>query len=307
MAVNSPRTDRTQAYVAQRKARHERLMARGVELGITLWGPPPSPDRELLVLLHGFLDVSDTFQFLVDAFAQDWSIVAPDWRGFGRSEWNDDVYWFPDYLADLDLILGRYAPGRPATVIGHSMGGHVATLYGGVRPERLRRLLTLEGFGMPRTKPEDAPGQYLKWLQQLEQRPRYAVFGSYAELARMLMSRNPRLTPERAAFIARAWAHPQPGGGVTISADPAHKLVNPVLYRREEMEACWRRCTMPTLLLLGGDSALLSRLGPDGTDEHFHSQFPQLTIERLPEVGHMMHHEDPAAVARVIEQFLART
>jgi pimeloyl-ACP methyl ester carboxylesterase len=64
----------------------------------------------LLVLLHGWCDVSASWQFVVDALAGDWRVVAPDWRGFGLSEWNNDVYWFPDYIADLDALLQRYSP-----------------------------------------------------------------------------------------------------------------------------------------------------------------------------------------------------
>ncbi len=48
-------------------------------------------------------------------------MVAPDWRGFGDSEWVPGGYWFPDYFADLDGLLDALAPQSRARVIGHSM------------------------------------------------------------------------------------------------------------------------------------------------------------------------------------------
>ena len=113
-------------------------------------------------LLHGWMDVSASFQFLVDALERDWYVIAPDWRGFGLSEWAAGGYWFLDYLGDLDVLLRLLAQDRSVNLVGHSMGGNVANLYAGVRPERVRKLALLEGFGLPRTTPDrraGAPGQ----------------------------------------------------------------------------------------------------------------------------------------------------
>ena len=75
------------------------------------------------------MDVSASFQFLVDALAGDWHVLAPDWRGFGLSQTPQDGYWFPDYVADLDALARALAPGRSrSTVAGHSLGANVAML-----------------------------------------------------------------------------------------------------------------------------------------------------------------------------------
>jgi pimeloyl-ACP methyl ester carboxylesterase len=257
------------------------------------------------VFLHGFADTSDTFQFVVDAFARDHAIVAPDWRGFGRSAWNGATYWFPDYFADLEALLDAVLPDRPATLVGHSMGGNVAGLYAGIRPERVARLVNLEGFGLPRTTPDEAPARYAKWLDALKSPSAFGRFPSLQQFARVLMRKNPRLTPERALFVARTWSTPLPDGAVVVSADPAHRLPNPVLYRREEAEACWRRCVAPTLLVLGGQSEFRPGLGADGTEAYFRDLYPDLRIATLEDAGHMMHHERPEEVAALIEAFLA--
>ena len=100
-------------------------------------------------MVHGWMDVAASYQFVVDAFAQDHYVIAPDWRGYGLTESPPtDNYWFPDYLADLDFLLDHYSPDAPVHLVGHSMGGNVAMLYAGSRPQRIRRLVNLEGFGM---------------------------------------------------------------------------------------------------------------------------------------------------------------
>ena len=123
-------------YRPLRKPLHDTVSTRGLRQHVTRWtGEDPEP----LMLLHGWMDTGDTFQFLVDAMPTRHTFVAPDWRGFGRSEWPADGYWFPDYYGDLDALLDRFSPDAPVTLIGHSMGGNIATLYAGIRPERVRR------------------------------------------------------------------------------------------------------------------------------------------------------------------------
>jgi pimeloyl-ACP methyl ester carboxylesterase len=258
-----------------------------------------------MVFLHGWADTSDTFQFVVDAFADEHPIVALDWRGFGRSAWQGAPYWFPDYLADLDALLEEVSPDAPATLVGHSMGGNIACLYAGIRPERVVRIVSLEGFGVARTRVEQAPQRYRRWLEELRSPPAFSSYDTLERFVAVLTRKNPRLTAERAAFIAVSWSKRLSDGSYTINADPAHKLVNPVLYRREEAEAVWRCAVAPMLLLLGGRSEFRAHLGPDGTDEYLRSIFQNVSIATLPEAGHMMHHEEPEAVAALIESFLA--
>jgi pimeloyl-ACP methyl ester carboxylesterase len=277
------------------------MTVRGIEHHVVRWGPDSD---DPVVLLHGWADTADTFQFLVDAFAQDRPLVAFDWRGFGRSGWQDGGYWFPDYLGDLEALLDRLCPHAPARLVGHSMGGNIALLYAGIRPERVRRVCSLEGFGLPRSAGGEAPERYREWLQQLREPPAFGEFGSYDDLAHYLARRNPRLDRARADFIARSWAIAGPEGKVHIAADPAHKRVNPYRYRRDEAEACWRRITAPALLVMGEDSDYRRHLGPDGQPDVLATAFPQLRVETLRDAGHMLHHECPEAVAVIVERFL---
>jgi pimeloyl-ACP methyl ester carboxylesterase len=291
-------------YQPRRAPRHETRTVRGLAHHVTRWGPPSD---DPVVLLHGWADTADTFQFLVDALGGDWPLAGFDWRGFGRSAWSGTDYWFPDYLADLDQLLEGLCPAGPARLVGHSMGGNVALLYAGIQPERVRSVVSLEGFGLPRSNAADAPGRYRDWLHQLRDPPAFGQFASFDELAQLLLKRNPRLGADRAGFIARSWAAPVAEGGVRITADPAHKLLNPYRYRRDEAEACWARITAPTLMVLAGRSEMLPRLGEDGTEAGFRASIPGVRVEVLESAGHMLHHEQPEAVASLIEPFLRAT
>ena len=104
------------------------------------WGDPGAPK---LFLLHGWMDVGASFQFLVDAFARDWYAIAPDLRGYGRSEWQSQGYWFADYIADLEALVDAFAPGERVDLVGHSLGGNVVMMYAGARPARVRRIVSL--------------------------------------------------------------------------------------------------------------------------------------------------------------------
>jgi pimeloyl-ACP methyl ester carboxylesterase len=238
----------------------------------------------------------------VDCLPDTWSLVAPDWRGFGGSEWAPGGYWFPDYLADLEAILDALVPREPASVIAHSMGANIALLYGGIRPQRLKWLVNLEGVGLRRTQPDEAPARYAEWLDELKQPLDSSHYRSAQQLADVLMKRNPRLTPDRAQFVARAWTR-EAGNEVRLAFDPRHRFVNPVLYRREEAEACWSRVQIPVLFVAGESSGHQERRLSEFSDERMHALFRDLQIVTLPGLGHMMHHEDPQAVAAPIVNF----
>ena len=292
------------AYQMLRARRHETVRVRGLDMHLTRWGPPPSESESPIVLLHGWLDTGDTFQFMVDALRRDWPLVAVDWRGFGRSEWPTEGYWFPDYLGDLDALLELLSPAVPARLVGHSMGGNIACLYAGLRPERVRCIVSLEGFGLARTSPVQAPARLRKWLDQLRSPAPRKDYASFEELASVIRFRYPRFTQAQAAFVASAWGKLDAGRRVRLAGDPRHHWVNPVLYKREDTEACWRELRAPLLMLVGELSDSLAKLGADGTDAAFRALFPHIEIARVAGAGHMLHIEKPDVVAERVEAFL---
>ena len=269
---------------------------------LTRWGPEPSAASPPVLLLHGWLDCGETYQFMVDAM-QERPLAALDWRGFGRSEWPQQGYWFPDYLGDLDAVLDALCPGVPARLIGHSMGGNIVCSYAGLRPDRVRCVINLEGFGLARTSPGQAPARLRKWLDQLKAPLQRKEYASFDELAGIIRFRYPRFSAAQAAFVAAAWGKLE-GDHVRLAGDPRHHWVNPVLYKREDTEACWRELRSPLLMLIGGASDIAAKLGADGTAQAFRDLFPRAQIAEVAGAGHMLHIERPDLVARLIEAFL---
>ena len=131
-------------YQVKRLSRSEYVPIRNLTYHVLVWGEP-GPGKVPLVMVHGWMDVAASYQFVVDAFAQDHYVIAPDWRGYGLTGvdgppleadgplggqrsvgakyWPDaDNYWYPDYLADLDFLLDHYSPEAPVHLVGPQHG-----------------------------------------------------------------------------------------------------------------------------------------------------------------------------------------
>ena len=284
------------------------------------WGAPVA-DQPTLVMVHGWMDVGASFQFVVDALhAQGMApahIVAPDWRGYGLTTGPAvDSYWFGDYVGDLDALLRHISPDQPVNLLGHSLGGHVSMMYAGVRPARVNKLINLEGFGMPATQPAQGPGRMQKWLDELLafERGDIALRGypSADGVARRLMKNNPRLREDRALWLAQHWAAADALGQWNILGDPAHKLANPVLTRAEEITATYARIAAPTLVVVAEHSHEALKAWWQGryTLDEFAERLkhvPNLQRAGLADAAHMLHHDQPEALAALVGGFLQIT
>ena len=299
-------------YLIQNAARSEFIPIRHLSYHVLQWGTPAA-DKTPLVMLHGWMDVAASFQFVVDALAQDHWVIAPDWRGFGLTETpNTDNFWFPDYLADLDQVLDHYVGDRPVNLMGHSMGGHVATLFAGVRPERIHRLINLEGFGLPTTRPAQAPSRLAKWMDELKAFNRGEMdlkpYANLEAVAQRLMKTNPRLGADKAHWLAQHWANANTHGEWRILGHAAHKVVSAQLFKADEAQAIYERITAPMLCVVASDDSIQQWW----KDSYSLAEFKQrisvvrnLTHATIEDAGHMLHHDQPEQLAQLIEDFLA--
>lgn len=299
-------------YQAKRHFRSEYVPIRNLQYHVQIWGEP-APGKTPLVMVHGWMDVAASYQFVVDAFSQDHYVIAPDWRGYGKTpSGGADNFWFPDYLADLDFLLDHYAPATPVNLVGHSMGGNIVMLYAGVRPERIRRLVNLEGFGMPATKPSQAPGRYAKWMDELKSLHKGEMalrsYDMVSGVAQRLRKTNPRLTEDKAEWLARHWAAEGIDGSWSILGDPTHKITNANLYKVDEVLELYQRISMPLLAVEASDNSLDLWWKGKFTLEQYHERIqhvPNVEIGFIPDAGHMMHHDQPEVLAGLIERFIA--
>lgn len=275
---------------------------RGLRYNIRRWGREDAP---LLVMLHGWMDSSATFQFVVECFEKEWHVVAPDLRGFGASDWLGRPYWFPDYYADLECVLDRYAPDGPVRLVGHSMGANIAATYAGVRPARVAQVAMLDFLGLRPSTPDEAPRRLENWLDELREAPRMRAYPDRAALARRLMAANPRLTAARAAFLAEHTGRLRADGQIEMACDPWHKLVSPTLYHAEEAMACWRAIAAPVLLLIADAGYVQERFSGDEFERRL-ACFAHARVATVTDAGHNVQHDQPAQVAAALEDFLLR-
>jgi len=283
--------------IPRRSVRHP---VRGVDYQVSEWG---DKSQALLVLLHGFNDTGSSFQFFVDALTKDWFVIAPDWRGFGESRCRAQSYWFPDYIADLDVLLDLYSPEDPARLLGHSMGANVAGMYAGVMPERVAAFINVEGFGLPESDPDNAPDNYRRWIERSRDMAAYSTYEDFGQLAERIRKGSPRMDENKALFVASLWAAEEGDGTVALRTDLAHRLPNAVQYRRAEARACWAKITAPVLVVKGAESDFFSRamnqVGPEEIDA-----FTAAESVEIAGAGHMVHFEQPASLAAAVERFL---
>ena len=302
-------------YQVLRQSTNSWVPLRGCQYHVRQWGAPVAGATPL-VLAHGWMDVAASYQFMVDAFTeafvQQRPIIAFDWRGYGLTQAPaTDSYWFPDYLGDLDALLDTLYPDQTIDLIGHSMGGNVVMMYAGARPERIRRLVNLEGFGMPATRPAQAPSRMGQWLDELKaQRQGHNDLKTYTHaggVAARLMKTNPRLSQDKADWLAQHWARPGADGQWRILGDAAHKVINPYLYHVEETLATYSRITCPVLAVEASDDSLGLWWKGKYTLDEYHERLksvPQVQVARIENAGHMLQHDQPELLAHMLENFL---
>jgi pimeloyl-ACP methyl ester carboxylesterase len=184
-------------------------------------------------------------------------------------------------------------------------------LYAGSRPERIRRLVNLEGFGMPATRPSQAPKRYAKWMDELKSLHRgemaLKAYDTVDGVAQRLMKTNKRLGQDKADWLARHWAKPDAQGKWRILGDAAHKITNAQLYRVDEVLELYKNIAAPTLAIEASDDSLTQWWQGKFTLAEYHERLrsvPDLRRAVIQDAGHMLHHDQPEQLAKLVENFL---
>ena len=279
--------------------------AQGLSLHYLEWGEPVG---EPLVLVHGFLDQAHSWSPFVAALQelikQPLWIIAPDCRGHGDSGWvgAGGYYHFPDYVLDLDRIVQRLG-AKTMRLIGHSMGGTISFLYTGSFPQRVARLVLIEGSGPPSMAFSDAPARMEKWIAEVNQRGRkhFRQYSSIAAGAEQLRQTNPRLDAELALHLARSGMKQSSAGKWVWKFDPLHRTTAPQPFYAAQAIEFLRRIACPVLIVDGAESHQIRRYDSKQRLEEIRDR-KQVVIENA---GHMVHQDNPLALAKVVAEFLS--
>jgi pimeloyl-ACP methyl ester carboxylesterase len=273
------------------------------------------PERPLVLCLHGFPEYWAAWAGVMEAFAGDFFLAAPDQRGFNLSfrPQGEEAYRTKRLVADIAALADRLSPQRPFVLAGHDWGASVAYAYAFAHPGRVSHLVIANGAHpvcFQRAILEDAgqraASQYFHTLRAPGAAARMAE-NDFARTLKMLagFSRTDWLTPALAAQYRAAWA--QPGA---MEAMLHWYRSSPILVPRPDEEAGdapllsvpAERVTvaMPHLVVWGEADEALRPACLEGLDRFA----PDLTVRRVPDAGHWILHEKPGEVARLMREFI---
>jgi pimeloyl-ACP methyl ester carboxylesterase len=275
---------------------------RGLRLRVCAWDGPTNPasapggDRAPVVVLHGFLEQGAAWDRVATRLGR--RVVAPDQRGHGRSDHVGAGGWyhFPDYVGDVDAVVR--AIGGPVDLVGHSMGGTVAALFAGAVPEAVRRLVLVEGLGPPDST-EAAVHRMREYLRDRRTPPAHGLVKDVEDAARRMRKPNPGIPEEVARALAERTLRSSEGG-LRWTWDELHRARAPTPFSVDLFRRFLAEIRCPVLLVDGGRSPFAL---PDDPERIAAFPSPPRRVV-LPDAGHLVHHDDPEGLARVIREFL---
>jgi pimeloyl-ACP methyl ester carboxylesterase len=275
--------------------------SQGLKLHYLDWGNEGAP---LLVLIHGTRDHARSWDWTARALRQDWHVIAPDLRGHGDSQWSPDAAYLAAYQV-LDLLdLLNTLGGDEVTIVGHSFGGNISARYAAIFPERMRKLVLVDGLG-----PSDqvlaawaARGPIQRSAEWIAKRRETATqtprrFATLDEAIERMAAANKHLSQDQARHLA---IH-----GVRLHADGYGWKYDPAIgtFLPEDfsvdLTAFYRAITVPTLLCYGPES-WTSNPETDGRAAMFRNQ-RTVVFEKA---GHWLHHDQLDAFLDTLRAFL---
>lgn len=281
------------------------LMVRNLRTNIQEWGDPQNPT---LIMLHGWMDCGESYKFIAPFLESNFHLVAPDLRGFGETE-HAPSYWFPDYFADLDVIIDHYSNGKAANLVGHSMGGNIVSMYAGIQPQKVNNVLLLESLGMPPTKPEDAVKKYRDWMRDILSNQPSKVYPSRDVFKVSIRKGNPSLSEEMVDELVGLWGKPHGSGGeMALKHDHNHRFANPYRYNFDDVLAVWGEVTARAGLVMAKESLIYHRGSNTGQLEQVKRALNILEddFSIVTDAAHMLHIEQAEQTASHIQQFFTQ-
>jgi pimeloyl-ACP methyl ester carboxylesterase len=273
--------------------------SQGLRLHYTDWGNASAPP---LILVHGGLDHSRSWDEVARALRANFHVIAPDLRGHGDSEWaRGSSYSQSDHVYDLTGLIESAGLDKVA-IVGHSMGGMVSMTYAGAFPDKVSRLAILDGvIRFPAQKVKPIEVRIAEWVGDLDKTARRKIhrYADVAEGAERMRARNARLTQEQAMHLATYALKQDADGSFSWKFDPYLRARAPYRLSLEDHQALWSRIACPTLLVSGRDSFL-----PDPEKLGVLQYFAQAELVKIEGAGHWLQHDRPAEVIGLLGRFL---
>jgi pimeloyl-ACP methyl ester carboxylesterase len=273
--------------------------SQGLRLHYTDWGNGSAPP---LLLVHGGLDQSRSWDAVARALRATFHVVAPDLRGHGDSDWaTGSSYSLSDHVYDLTCLI-KSAGFEQVAIVSHSMGGMVSLTYAGAFPEKVSRLAVLDGVtNFPARKVKPIEARIAEWVGDLDKTAQRKIhrYPSVADGADRILARNARLTREQAMHLATHALKRDADGEYSWKFDPYLRARAPYRLSLEDNIALWSRIACPTLLVAGSESFL-----PDPGTAGVLPHFRQAELVKIEGAGHWLQHDKTEQVICVLKTFL---
>ena len=264
------------------------------------WG---HADKPPLLLIHGGRDHARNWDWVAQALRNDFHIIAPDLRGHGDSQWAiGGGYAMIDYTLDVSQLLDALGV-FPITIIGHSLGGSIALQYTGTYPDRVQKVVAIEGLGPPPGMIRERPAQerMLEWIAEMQalarRHPRR--YKNLDEAVERMRDANPHLSPAQARHLTIHGCYRDEDGTYLWKFDNYVRAASPYLFNMKDARALWNQITCPVLLVRGTES-WASDPEKDGRATAF-KNYKLVNIERA---GHWVHHDQLDVFLTVVREFL---
>lgn len=268
------------------------------------WG---NDDKPPLLLIHGGKDHARSWDWVARALRRDFHVIVPDLRGHGDSAWAQGAtYTLPEYVLDVAQLI-EVLELAPVSIVGHSMGAAVALYYTGVYPEKVRRLVAIEGMGAPPelrvlNQNRELWEMTVAWVDAVRsgarrQPRRYATID---EAAARMRAENPNLSAEQARHLTVHGVARNEDGTFSWKFDNATRPLFPQRSAPGTLERLWQRISCPTLLVHGSES-----WHGDPAKDGRSANFRDAQVVEIAGAGHWVHHDRLDALLAAVRSFLA--
>ncbi len=273
-------------------------LSQRLRLHYLVWGDEGQPP---LLLIHGGRDHCRSWDLVARAFKDRYTVYVPDLRGHGDSDWAvGGMYSLPEFVLDVATLANSLE--GPLTIIGHSMGGAIALQYAGIFPERIAKVVAIEGLGPPVEEPRPAHVRMRDWINNMHdlERRRPRRYPSLEEAVRRMMEENPHLTLEMARHLTLHGTRRQGDGTYTWKFDNYVRIRGPYEFNLEEAQELWAQIRAPVLLIKGAES-----WAPHPDQDGRAKVIPHHRTVIIEGAGHWAHHDQLERFLETVEGFLA--
>jgi pimeloyl-ACP methyl ester carboxylesterase len=269
-----------------------------LKLHYAVWG---NGDKPPLVLIHGGRDHCRNWDAVALALVDRYCIYAPDLRGHGDSAWAmGGMYSLVEFVLDISTLVNSLSE-KPLTIIGHSLGGAIALQYGGIFPDRVLKVVAIEGLGPPSIEHVPAHRRMREWIDhmhQIESRtPRR--YSSLEEATERMLEANPHLTPEMARHLTLHGSRRNEDGTLTWKFDNYVRIFSPYGFNLEDAQDIWGRIEAPVLLIKGTES-----WAPDPVKSGRAAPIKDYESVVIQDAGHWVHHDQLGPFLDAVNEFL---